>query len=87
MVRFLAIVFLTNQTRADPLVASRTRIPKVIWVVSRLLYRHKNIVCEIMDGYDLLLKTYLSTRLMKKWLDRHCKHVVQNGRIIQSLYS
>ena len=40
-----------------------------------------------MDSYALPLETYLSTRPLQEWLDRHWKYVVQNGRSLQSLYS
>ena len=47
----------------------------------------QNNVCELMGSYALPLKTYLSSRPLQEWLDRHWKYVVQNGRSLQSLYS
>ena len=40
-----------------------------------------------MDSYALPLETYLNTRPLQEWLDRHWKYVVQNRRSLQSLYS
>ena len=47
----------------------------------------QNNVCELMDSYALPLETYLSTRPLQEWLDRHWKYAVQNERSLQSLYS
>lgn len=47
----------------------------------------QNNVCEIMDSYALPLETYLTTRPLQEWLDRHWKYVMHNGQSLQSLYS
>ena len=53
------------------------------WVA---LWTHDH-VCEIMDSYGLPLDTYLTTRPLQRWMDRHWKYVVRNGQSLQSLYS
>ena len=35
--------------------------------------RTQNNVCELMDSYALPLETYLSTRPLQEWLNRHWK--------------
>ena len=46
-----------------------------------------NNVCEVLDSYALPLEMYKTTDPLQKWLNKHWKYVVENGKSLQSIYS